>query len=196
MKIIDGLTLSAARRAWLRPDEVWLDPNGIARRLPRFFYVVETWTKAKQFHLTEHFTLAELISVDCREAPGLLREFPHFIPCAVRILARYLEEFRRRVDAPVFVSVNGGYRSPAHRHHRAATPHAWASAADIYRVGDGWIDSPKALERYAKIAESIGREVRVKPFGHESGATDDHLHLDLAFLKLDPHGWSEDETEL
>jgi hypothetical protein len=195
LKIIDGLTLPAAKRALLRPDEEWTDPGGVSRRLPRFFYLVETWAKAKEIHLTEHFTIAELIAVDCREAPGLLREFPHFVPCALRILARYLEEFRRRVDGPVYISVNGGYRSPAHRHHRAATPHAWGSAADIYRVGDGWIDSAKSIERYGKIAESIGRELRVKPFGHESGATDDHLHLDLGFLKLDPHAWSEDEGE-
>jgi hypothetical protein len=158
------------------------------RRLPRYFYAVESWEAAKARRLTEHFTLAELMSVDFREAPRLLREFPHFVPCAVVVLARYLEEFRRRAEGPVFVSINGGYRSPTHRLHTAATPHAWASGADIYRVGDTWLDSAKSVERYAKLAEGIGPEVHVRPFGNEAGEADDHLHLDLGFLTLEPHG--------
>lgn len=187
MKIVDAAALPDGRRSLLRPGETWADSSGTLRRLPRFFYEVETWAAAKETRLTEHFTLAELMAVDFREAPLLLREFPHFVPCAVVVLGRYLEEFRRRADAPVFVSINGGYRSPAHRLHVAATPHAWACAADIYRVGDTWMDSAKSVERYAKLTEGIGVEVRVKPFGSGAGMADDHLHLDLGFLTLDPH---------
>lgn len=187
MKVVDAMTVSADERALLRPGEEWTDPGGATRRLPRFFYAVESWEAAKETRLTEHFTLAELMSVDFREAPRLLREFPHFVPCAVAVLARYLEEFRRRAEAPVFVSINGGYRSPTHRLHTAATPHAWASGADIYRVGDTWLDSTKSVERYARLAEGIGSEVRVKPFGSGAGEADDHLHMDLGFLTLEPH---------
>ena len=50
--------------------------------------------------------------VDCREARLLLSQFPHYVQCAILLLARFLEDFRREVDAPVFVSANGGYRSP------------------------------------------------------------------------------------
>ncbi|MEO6569010.1 MAG: hypothetical protein ABIO94_09640, partial [Opitutaceae bacterium] len=124
---------------------------------------------------------------DFREAPRLLREFPHFVPCAIAVLARYLEEFRRRADGPVFISVNGGYRSPAHRSHTGPTPHAWGSAADIYRVGGTPLDCAKNIERYAKVAEGIGPEVRVKPFGDAPGEADDHLHLDLGFVTVEPH---------
>ena len=187
MKIVDGTSLSDDRRRLVRPGETWADRSGAMRQLPRFFYVVETWAAAKETQLTEHFTLAELTAVDFREAPPLLREFPHFVPCAVAVLARYLEEFRRRAEAPVFVSVNGGYRSPGHRLHTTATPHAWACAADIYRVGDTWMDSAKSIERYAKLAEGIGAEVHVRPFGKGPGVADDHLHLDLGFLTLEPH---------
>ena len=66
------------------------------------------------------------------------------------MLARYLEEFRARVEAPVMVAVNGGYRSPAHGASHALGPHAWAAAANIYRIGDTSLDGEKAIERFAQ----------------------------------------------
>jgi hypothetical protein len=105
----------------------------------------------------------------------------------VAILARYLESLRQRVEAPVFVSVNGGYRSPAHRLSTGGrSPHYWAAAADIYRIGDTWLNDQASIEKYAKVAAGIGEEVYVKPFGHEAGHTDDHLHIDLGFVTLVP----------
>jgi hypothetical protein len=160
-------------------------------RLPRFFYAIESWQHAKETQLTTHFTLSELITVDCREADLLLHHFPHYVPCAVTVLARYLEDFRQQVDAPVCVAVNGGYRSPAHRLADRPGPHLWATAANIYRVGDTWLDSQKAIERYARIAESLGPEVYVRPYGPAPGETDDHLHFDLGYLLCTPRGYSE-----
>jgi hypothetical protein len=187
MKVIDASKLSTEHQALLRPGGVMRDSTGGEQQLPRFFYEVESWAEAKAMQLTAHFTLAELITVDCGEADLLLREFPHYVPCAVSLLARYLEEFRTRAEGPVFVSVNGGYRSPAHRRSGdTASSHHWAVAADIYRVGDTWLDSQKAIERYGKVAESIGQEIFVKPFGHAQGETDDHLHIDLGFATLVP----------
>lgn len=192
MKIVDGLALSPEHRALLRPCELLADPRGGAHRLPRWFYEIETWEAAKALKLTASFTLAELTLVDCREVDLLVRQVPHYVPCAVSILARYLQELRARVEAPIYVAVNGGYRSPAHRLTPAhASPHHWASAADVYRIGDTWLDSQKQIERFARVAESIGPEVSVKPFGHGPGETDDHLHLDLGFLTLVPHGCCE-----
>ena len=160
---------------------------GRVHRLPRYFYEIGSWKEAQETKLTLHFSLAELITVDSREADLLLREFPHYVPCAIAILARYLESFRQRVEAPVFVSVNGGYRSPAHRLVTGGrSPHYWAAAADIYRVGDTYLDTQSAIEKYAKVAEGIGEEVYVKPYGHDAGQTDDHLHLDLGFVTLVP----------
>ncbi len=166
---------------------------GERHRLPRFFYEIDSLQHAKETHLTAHFTLSELITVDCREADLLLHEFPHFVPCAVTVLARYLEDFRARVDAPVCVAVNGGYRSPAHRLSGRPGPHLWAAAANLYRIGDTWLDSQKNIERYARSAEALGPEVFVRPYGPEPGETDDHLHMDLGYLLCTPRGYTEAE---
>lgn len=192
MKIVDALTLSSDHRRLLRPGETLVDPRGGRHRLPRWFYEVESWQVAKQTRLTANFVLAELTTVDCREADLLVRQVPHYVPCNISVLARYLQEFRVRVEAPVYVAVNGGYRSPAHRlTSEYGTPHQWAAGADIYRIGDTWLDSQKSIERYARVAEAIGAEICAKPFGHGVGETDDHLHIDLGFLTLVPHGCSE-----
>ncbi|HET6407714.1 MAG TPA: D-Ala-D-Ala carboxypeptidase family metallohydrolase [Chthoniobacteraceae bacterium] len=196
MKVVDGLSLGPEHRRCLRPGEALTDSHGNTYPLPRFFYEVPTWAAAKELKLTPHFSLAELITVDCREASFLFRQSPLYVPCAVSVLARYLEEFRSRVDAPVYVSANGGYRSPSHQWDRMcpgaqASPHHWASAADIYRIGDTWLDSGKSIERHARIAASMGSEIFVRPFGAGQGHTDDHLHLDLGFLTLVPRGYCE-----
>ena len=191
MKIVDGLSLSAEHRALLRPGEMVEVADGESHPLPRYFYEVDSWEHAKQTLLTPHFTVSELITVDCREADLLLHTFPHYVPCAVSVLARYLEEFRQRVEAPVYVSVNGGYRSPAHRLSGRPNPHLWAAAVNLYRVGDTWLDSQKNIERYIRIAEGMGQEIYVRPYGYAPGETDDHLHLDLGYLLCTPRGYTE-----
>ena len=194
MKTIDGLSLAREQRLLLKPGEKLSDWRGQHHRFPRYFYELNSWQEAKQWQLAPHFRLAELMSVDCREAAQLLRTGPHFVPCAVSVLARYLEEFRVRVEAPVYVSVNGGYRSPAHqRHGQNASIHSWATAVDIYRIGDCWLDSQKHIERFARVAQSIDPGLHVKPFGQgpAPGQTNDHLHFDLGFLTLVPHGCCE-----
>src|SRR5260370_42275471 len=135
--------------------------------------------------------LAALMLVDGGEADLLLSQFPHYVPCAVILLAMLLEDFRREVGAPVFISANGGYRSPAHQIGGAKSIHAWGTAADIYRVGDTFLDDTKSIEKYAAIAVSLSPAVLVRPFGSGAGETDDHLHLDLGFLTLTPRECSE-----
>ena len=191
MNVVDGLTLSAEHRALLRPGEMLEVATNETHQLPRFFYQIDSWQHAKETAVSAHFTLSELITVDCREADLLLQDFPHYVPCAVTVLARYLEDFRARVDAPVCVAVNGGYRSPAHRVGGRPGPHLWATAANIYRIGDTWLDSQKSIERYAQIAASLGPEVFVRPYGHDPGETDDHLHMDLGYLLSTPRGYTE-----
>ncbi len=183
--VVDAAALPDGVKSLLRPEEPFRSEAG-SPRLPRYFYEIESWEMARTTKLTVNFTLAELMTVDCRESPRLLHRFPHYVPSTVSILARYLQEFRSRVEAPVFISVNGGYRSPAHRYSTKASPHLWAAAADIYRIGDTWLDNEKAIEKYARVAESIGQEVYVKPFGHGEGETDDHLHFELGFLYAVP----------
>jgi len=191
LRAIDGLKLPAEHRALLRPGEAESDSHGNLHHLPRFFYEVASWQEAHEIRLAPHFKLAELMTVDCREAELLLREFPHYVPCAIVLLVRFLEDFRREVDAPVFVSANGGYRSPAHQIGGAKSIHAWGTAADIYRVGDTFLDDTKSIEKYGAIAVSLSPVVLVRPFGSGAGEADDHLHLDLGFLTLTPRQCSE-----
>ena len=99
LNVIDGLELSQAHRELLRPNEL-----SDGHRLPRFFYSVSSWSLAHEIRVAEHFKLAELMTVDCREADLLLHEFPHYVPCGIGLLAGFLEGFRRAADAPVFLS--------------------------------------------------------------------------------------------
>jgi Peptidase M15 len=191
LRPIDGLSLSVEYRALLRPGEAESDSAGTVHRLPRFFYEIGSWQDAQAIRLAPHFTLAELMLVDCREAELLLRHFPHYVPCAVILLAAFLEDFRREVGAPVFISANGGYRSPAHQIGGAKSIHAWGTAANIYRIGDTFLDDARSIEKYGATASSLSRAILVRPFGSKERKTDDHLHLDLGFVSLTPRECSE-----
>ena len=188
---IDGLNLPEEYRVLLRPGEAENDFHGRVHHLPRFFYEIHSWQEAHDIRLAPHFTLAELMLVDCREAKLLLSQFPHYVPCAILLLARFLEDFRREVDAPVFVSANGGYRSPAHQIGGGKSIHAWGTAANIHRVGDTFLSDAKSIGKYRAIAASLSPAVFVRPFGREEGQTSDHLHIDLGFASLTPRECSE-----
>ena len=162
LRAIDGTGLPNEYRALLRPGELETDINGAVHRLPRFFYEIASWQEAHEIRLAPHFTLAELMLVDCREAQLLLSQFPHYVPCAIVLLARLLEDFRREVDAPVFISANGGYRSPAHKIGGAKSIHAWGTAANIYRVGDTFLSDGKSIEKYRSTAASLSPGIFVR----------------------------------
>jgi len=191
LRPIDGLRLAEEYRALLRPHESEAGANGTVHHLPRFFYEIGSWEEAHEIRLAPHFTLAELMLVDCREARLLLSQFPHYVPCAIVLLARFLEAFRCEVDAPVFISANGGYRSPAHQNGGAKSIHAWGTAANIYRIGDTFLSDTKSMEKYRMIAASLGPAVFVRQFGREKGQTSDHLHIDLGYVRLTPRECSE-----
>jgi hypothetical protein len=188
---VDGLKLPEEFRGLLRPGEAETDSDGKVHHLPRFFYEIHSWQEAHDIRLAQHFTLAELMLVDCREARLLLSRFPHYVPCAIALLAMVLEDFRRQVDAPVFISANGGYRSPAHQIGGGKSIHGWGTAANVYRIGDTFLSDQRSIEKYGTIAASLSPPVFVCPFGSEPGETDDHLHIDLGFAMLTPRGCSE-----
>ena len=96
LRPIDGLRLAEEYRALLRPGESEAGANGTVHRLPRFFYEIGSWEEAHEIRLAPHFTLAELMLVDCREARLLLSQFPHYVPCAILLLARFLEDVPAR----------------------------------------------------------------------------------------------------
>src|SRR6059036_3631748 len=191
LRAIDGLNLVEEYRTLLRPGETETDLQGNVHRLPRFFYEIGSWQEAHDVRLAPHFTLAELMLVDCREARLLLSQFPHYVPCAIVLLAKFLEDFRREADAPVFVSANGGYRSPAHQIGGAKSIHAWGTAANVYRVGDSFLCDTKSIEKYRTTAASLSSAVFVRPFGREKEQSSDHLHIDLGFASLTPRECSE-----
>jgi len=188
---VDGFQLPEEYRALLRPGEPEAGADDTVHHLPRFFYHIHSWDEARGIRLTSHFTLAELMLVDCREARLLLSQFPHYVPCAILLLARFLEDFRREVEAPVFISANGGYRSPAHQIGGAKSIHAWGTAANIYRVGDTFLSDAKSIGKYGAMAASLSPAVFVRPFGRDNGQTSDHIHIDLGYTGLTPRECSE-----
>ena len=169
----------------LRPGKTLQDRSGAARVLPSSFLRVDSWSQARETMLTPHFALWELIGVDVREAP-LVRSFPRYVPCALVLLAAGLELFRLEVGTPVHVAANGGYRSPGHALSRHASRHCWGTAANIYRIGDTYLDSREEIGKYAAIARRVIPGVWVRPFGQEDGEADDHLHVDIGYTVFDP----------
>lgn len=185
LPVVDGQTLSTALRAVLRPGELLTDGAGREHQLPRWFYQVDSWQTALDLQVTPNFALWEFIGVDVRETP-LLRVFPRYVPMAVSALAAHLEVFRQAAGSCVHIAANGGYRSPAHLLTRAASRHCWAAAANIFRVGDIMLDGRDTIERYAVLARTVLPACWIRPHGPGVGEADDHLHLDLGYLLLEP----------
>lgn len=187
LRVVDGRRLERRYRDALRPGGLLCDAQGQAHALPRHFYEVPSWETALSVRLSEHFALWEFIHTDVHEAEPL-RTFPRYVPCAVGLLALALEPFRQAVRASVHVAANGGYRSPAHALTLHATPHAWGTAVNIYRIGDRMLDEQDVLEHYATMAIRSMPGVYVRPFGNRPGTTDDHLHLDFGYVVAVPRG--------
>jgi hypothetical protein len=189
LPIVDGLSLPAAHRAVLRPAERVVTDDGRTCELPRYFYEVDSWAVALDTSLTAHFGLWEFMDVDVREAP-VARNYPRYIPCAVTALATALELIRLTVGLPVRIAANGGYRSPAHGGSRTASPHSWAAAANLYRIGAESLDTEERIERYGAVARRLLPFARVRPYGTVAGTANDHLHLDLGYVTVLPHAAS------
>jgi len=185
LPIVDGLELAAPHRSLLNPDAIVRDSHGRTRRLPRFFYAIDSWAAALDIQLTEHFALWEFIDVDLHE-PVPLRRFPRYVPCAVTLLAAHLEVLRLELGAPVHIAANGGYRSSSHARSTPGSPHAWGTAANVYRVGDTYLDDRESIERVSAIANRLLPAMRIRGYGSAPGCADDHLHLDLGYVTAVP----------
>ena len=187
LRIVDGRRLEKRFRDVLRPGSQMADSLGQAHQLPRYFYEVPSWDVAVKLQLSEHFALWEFIHTDVHEAEPL-RTYPRYVPCAITLLALCLEQFRDAVRNYVHIAANGGYRSPGHQLTTHATPHAWATAVNIYQIGETMLDQQDVLEHYAEIAYRSMPGVYVRPFGTRVGMTDDHLHLDFGYVTAVPRG--------
>jgi hypothetical protein len=187
LHVVDGLRLDKPLRDALLPGRIIHDENGHERRLPRYFYEIPSWEDAMRTELSPNFALWEFIQTDVREAAPL-RGFPRYVPCAITLMALCLERFRESVGTFVHIAANGGYRSPRHSLNTAATTHSWATAVNIYRIGDTYLDDRGAIERYASVAHSALPTVWTRPFGTQTGQTNDQLHLDFGYALLTPRG--------
>jgi hypothetical protein len=181
LRLVDGRRLERRYRDVLLPGGILCDHAGQARVLPRYFYEIESWAQASETCLAPHFAASEFIHTDVREAPPL-RVFPRYIPCATVLLALALELFRDAVGTYVYIGANGGYCSPRHARVGGASPHCWGTAANVYRVGDTYLDSQESIARFAEIARGVIPTVWTRPLGPELAKTDDHLHLDLGYV--------------
>src|ERR1051325_3869177 len=195
LKVVDAFDLDDELRSLLRPGHMQPDAQGRRHRLPRYFYEIPSHEVALATRLTAHFAINEFILSDLKEAPRL-QQYPRYIPCAVRILAFYLEQFRAAAGASVHIAVNGGYRSPSHKLAQNASPHMWGTAADVYRIGTTILKTKESIEKYNEIAEDVSEESHVLPYGHVTGKdADDHVHVDLGYITLIPREISEDRME-
>lgn len=195
LKVVDAYDLDDELRSILKPGDMVRDGEGRRHRLPRYFYEIPSHEAALATRLTAHFSLNEFVLSDLKEAPRL-QQYPKYVPCAVRVLAFYLEQFRQACGASVHIAVNGGYRSPAHKLSHNATPHMWGTAADVYRIGTAILKTKEAIDKYNVIAEELSEDINVLPYGHVTGRNaDDHVHVDLGFITLIPREISEDRME-
>jgi hypothetical protein len=195
LKVVDAFDLDDELRTILKPGDMVRDAAGRRHRLPRYFYEVPDHDVAMRVRLTQHFGLNEFILADLKEAPRL-QSFPKYVPCAVRLLAFFLEQFRTAAGSSVHIAVNGGYRSPGHKLSIGATSHMWGTAADIYRIGPHILKTKETIDKYNDIAEDLSDDVYVLPYGHVTGKNaDDHVHLDLGYITLVPREISEDRME-
>jgi hypothetical protein len=190
LPVVDGFDLPAPHRRLLRPGELMTARNGSVHRLPRFFYAVSSSAVAVETQLTPNFALWEFIEVDVRE-PALLRAYPRYVPCAVTMLAMAMEVFRQTVGMPVRIAANGGYRSPSHAASVSASPHCWGTAANVYRIGNDYLDSADRINRYADVASRALAACWTRPVGSGPGEADDHLHVDLGYVTVVPRELSE-----
>ena len=185
LKVVDGLQLPPEVREALQPDVLLHDAEGHPRRLPRYFYEIDSWKTARETVLAPSFGLYEFVNTDLHEAP-VLQGFPRYVPCVLPLLAALLAVLRQHVGTFVHIAANGGYRSPHHAGCRGASTHQWGTAANIYRIGDDYLDTRETIERYAETVREVLPAAWVRPYGHGSGFADDHLHLDLGYATLVP----------
>ena len=105
LPVVDGLRLPEDLRALLRPGRTPRRPlPAVSTGCRAFFTRCGVGRRRRNSILTPHVRLSELLIVDSREAPRLLEEFPHYVPCAVSLLARVSWKTSARRSARPFSS--------------------------------------------------------------------------------------------
>ena len=185
LPVVDAKGLPGELKRLLKPGAIVVDSAGIERMRPTHFYRIDSWETARNLEIAPFMSLWEFISVDVREHP-VVRGWPRYVPCAVTVLAAHLSALRQHFGTYLHVAANGGYRSPAHGRATESTPHSWCTAADIYRVGDDFLEDQQSIERYNERIAAVMPAVHCSPYGHGPGEVDDHVHIDLGYLVVVP----------
>lgn len=193
LDIVSAEDLPERVRPFLRPGEA-MEGAAPGAVLPSHFYEIPSWEASMEVQLAPNFGVWELIDVDYREAEAV-RLYPRYIPCALAVMAGYLQTLRAEVGRVIRIAANGGYRSPSHELSHTGSPHCWGTAVNIYRIGDDWMDSEAAIERYRDIAKRVLPAAWVPPFGATPGHVFDHLHIDIGYFSVIPHDGGPDATE-
>ncbi|HEX6202105.1 MAG TPA: hypothetical protein VF100_03810, partial [Thermoanaerobaculia bacterium] len=76
-----------------------------------------------------------------------------------------------------------------------ASAHVWATAANLYRIGDDFLDSEQTIGRYTQVVREVLPAAWCRPWGREPGGTIDHLHLDLGHVVVAPRDVGVEEEE-
>ncbi|HSJ30950.1 MAG TPA: hypothetical protein VK933_05920, partial [Longimicrobiales bacterium] len=69
---------------------------------------------------------------------------------------------------------------------RHASRHCWGTAANIYRIGDQWLDDRDTITKFVNVARRVIPGVWIRPYGSAAGMADDHLHIDLGYTTFEP----------
>ncbi len=173
-------------RSLLRPGEMVRDAAGTAASPSALLLRSSLATRRRRrSSLTPHFASTSSSSSTSRRR-SRLQDYPRYVPCAVRILAFYLERFREAFGASLHIAVNGGYRSPAHKLYAPASlAHVGNRRPTSTAIGTSILNDQES-DRAAtgKRPRRSADELNVLPYGHDVGKADDHLHFDLGYHDL------------
>ena len=186
LPIVDGFELDAPVRSLLMPGVAVRDSHARLRRLPRFFYAVESWNVALETQADAAF---RDVGVHGRRSLRAGAAAPVSALRAVRgHVARRASRGAARADRIVrFTSPRTADIDRRRTANRSpGSPHCWGTAANIYRIGDLYLDERDAIEKYAALAIGLLPALRARPYGPGPGCVDDHVHLDLGYVTAVP----------
>jgi hypothetical protein len=183
--IRDVTELSSEHQAVYAPLAQLVTRDGAKPEFPSRFYEIASREHALATRLSANFVLAEFLHVDLHEHP-IASAYPRYIPCAASLLAAHLQVLRDELGTYIHIAANGGYRSPSHALSTHASTHSWATAANIYRIGDDYLDTEEKIRKYAEIVRRVLPHVTIREYGHGVAEANDHLHLDLGYTDFNP----------
>ncbi|HUE96395.1 MAG TPA: hypothetical protein VMN39_07025, partial [Longimicrobiaceae bacterium] len=103
LRTVSADDLAEDVRACLRPGELAETADGLEHRLPTYFYEIPSWEATRETKLAPDFGLWEMIDVDVREAEAM-RLYPRYVPCALAVVAGYLQLLRNEIGRVVRVA--------------------------------------------------------------------------------------------